>query len=460
VAEENEPLSERELEILQLVATGAANKEIARRLVISPNTVKVHLRNIFTKIGVASRTEATLYAVKTGLVKPDIDQEASAELDGGEKPADLASLPAAMLPYDAIQTGKPTQRKKILRWALIILSTVLLFALALTGAQLLRPALVAPTVVSESTAQVAATQQRWTAKARLPAPRKGMGVAAYDNVFYLIGGETSSGIDGVMLLYDPTTDEWKQLNSKHAPVSDVQAVLLGEKIYIPGGRTASGAASSVLEVYDPRNDQWESKARLPKALYGYALAAFEGQLYLFGGSDGQQVLSNVYVYRPQDDAWEEMTAMSAPRAFASAMVVGNRIHILGGFDGEQPLDLNEAYFPTRDLNKDPAWESFAALPSARYAMGSAQIAGLIFLLGGTGENEATASPASLQYLAQADQWYVFDDPPNPVGKYPAVQPFGNFLFVLGGETPAGLSTAHQSYQAIYTISVPILRSDE
>jgi DNA-binding NarL/FixJ family response regulator len=66
---ENSELSERELEILRLVATGASNKEIASRLTISTNTVKVHLRNIFAKVGAASRTEAALYAVRTGLVE-------------------------------------------------------------------------------------------------------------------------------------------------------------------------------------------------------------------------------------------------------------------------------------------------------------------------------------------------------------------------------------------------------
>ena len=53
MASESE-LSEREIEILRLVATGVSNKEIAVKLTISPNTVKVHLRNVFTKIG-ASR---------------------------------------------------------------------------------------------------------------------------------------------------------------------------------------------------------------------------------------------------------------------------------------------------------------------------------------------------------------------------------------------------------------------
>jgi len=53
-------LIEREREILSLVAKGSSNKEIARDLNISTNTVNFNLRNIFTKVGANSRTEATL----------------------------------------------------------------------------------------------------------------------------------------------------------------------------------------------------------------------------------------------------------------------------------------------------------------------------------------------------------------------------------------------------------------
>ncbi|MBB6097187.1 DNA-binding NarL/FixJ family response regulator [Deinobacterium chartae] len=69
-AQSEELLSPRELEVLRIAATGSTNKEIARDLEISPRTVQVHLANIFSKLGVGSRTEAVLYAIKRGWIDP------------------------------------------------------------------------------------------------------------------------------------------------------------------------------------------------------------------------------------------------------------------------------------------------------------------------------------------------------------------------------------------------------
>ncbi len=66
--ESPEELTERETEVLRLMAQGQANKEIARSLNISEKTVKVHVSNILSKLGVQSRTQATLYAIRVGLV--------------------------------------------------------------------------------------------------------------------------------------------------------------------------------------------------------------------------------------------------------------------------------------------------------------------------------------------------------------------------------------------------------
>jgi DNA-binding NarL/FixJ family response regulator len=63
-----EPLSDRELEILRLVAHGASNKEIAAALVIAEGTVKNHITNILGKLGVSDRTQAALKARELGIV--------------------------------------------------------------------------------------------------------------------------------------------------------------------------------------------------------------------------------------------------------------------------------------------------------------------------------------------------------------------------------------------------------
>lgn len=63
-----EPLSERELEILQCVATGASNREIANQLFIAEGTVKNHVTNILGKLGVRDRTQAAIKAKDMGLI--------------------------------------------------------------------------------------------------------------------------------------------------------------------------------------------------------------------------------------------------------------------------------------------------------------------------------------------------------------------------------------------------------
>ena len=65
----SEALTEREHEVLKLVARGLSNKEVATRLAISETTVKTHLRNVFAKLRVLSRTEAIAAASRRGLVQ-------------------------------------------------------------------------------------------------------------------------------------------------------------------------------------------------------------------------------------------------------------------------------------------------------------------------------------------------------------------------------------------------------
>ena len=65
-----ENLTEREMEVLQLLAIGMANKEIAQRLGVSEKTIKTHVSIILAKLGIQSRTQAAIYAVQAGLTSP------------------------------------------------------------------------------------------------------------------------------------------------------------------------------------------------------------------------------------------------------------------------------------------------------------------------------------------------------------------------------------------------------
>jgi two-component system, NarL family, response regulator LiaR len=66
-----EPLTERETDVLKLIARGRANKQIARELYVTTSTVKTHVNNLYRKLDVGSRTQAALYAARIGLVSTE-----------------------------------------------------------------------------------------------------------------------------------------------------------------------------------------------------------------------------------------------------------------------------------------------------------------------------------------------------------------------------------------------------
>jgi DNA-binding NarL/FixJ family response regulator len=74
--ESPEALTERETEVLRLLAQGQSNKQIARSLSNTEQTIKSHVSRILSKLGVQSRTQATLYAIRTGLVSPGSAEKA------------------------------------------------------------------------------------------------------------------------------------------------------------------------------------------------------------------------------------------------------------------------------------------------------------------------------------------------------------------------------------------------
>jgi N-acetylneuraminic acid mutarotase len=155
-------------------------------------------------------------------------------------------------------------------------------------------------------------------------------VATYENYLYAIAGQTATGVTGALERFDTAEGLWAPLAAKPLAAADVGAAVIGGQIFVPGGRLASGEISSVLEVYDPRSDQWERRSDLPGPVSAYAVAAFEGRLYLFGGWDGENYSATVYIYDPANDVWDIGTPMPTARGFGGAAVAGGRIYVVGG----------------------------------------------------------------------------------------------------------------------------------
>jgi len=67
-ADDQDNLTKRELEVLKLMAEGLTDAQVADRLVLSTRTVQAHVRSIYSKLDIATRSAATRYAIKRGLV--------------------------------------------------------------------------------------------------------------------------------------------------------------------------------------------------------------------------------------------------------------------------------------------------------------------------------------------------------------------------------------------------------
>jgi N-acetylneuraminic acid mutarotase len=297
--------------------------------------------------------------------------------------------------------------------------------------------------------------ERWQRLADLPTARTAFATVLYANQVYTIGGETSLGVTGVMERYNPSQDTWSTLETKPIPVSEINAAVIGERIYVPGGLLDSGEPTDLVEVYDPLLSTWSRVSSLPTKLAGYAMVAYEGKLYLFGGWDGESFRAEVYSYDPEDDLWIERTPMLTPRAYASATKAGSVIYVIGGFNGKVSLNVNEAYHPSRDVEGGLPWILQAPLPSGRYGMGVAGLADRIFVFGGHVAEQG--NNWILQYIPQSDEWQIFSESPIEGNRHHlGFVPFEGNLLIMGGESEDGIFAEHYAYQAMYNMLLPAL----
>lgn len=457
VSENFDALSERELEVLKLVATGATNQQIARDLVISPNTVKVHLRNIFEKLGVQSRTEATMEAVRRGWVHVPGEVEAET-LPAIAAPAEPTAPVLPPISLTELMPHAPAH-KPVARWQHALLAVTLLLAVA--GA-------IAPSWLTARSAAATLTAftdvgrpqvappvrvavQRWSSAAPLPAPRSRLALATDGARIYAIGGEMADGVTGDVTIYDPKTNGWLRGAAKPTPVANIAAAEIRGRIYVPGGSTANGGVSDGFEIYDPNADAWSSGPALPRPLAAYALAMWNGKLYLFGGWDGSAYRKETLIFDPAAGTWAEGPPLPGARAFAAAVALKDIIYVVGGTNGRSDLDDLLSLDPKAKITTGSPWVQKASLKQPRAGLAVAAAGNQLFALGGSRSNGEAFNE---QYDIRLDAWSRLGTPIAGAWRNLAAVALNNRLQVLGGWSGAYLD-AHEQYVALIQLLLPL-----
>lgn len=437
-------LTRRELEILALLAEGLSNDEIAGRLIISPNTVKVHLRNIFEKMGVQSRTEATMEAVRRGWIAVP-----------GLEPAPTAEA-ATLAPSPALPTWPPLA-PGLGPWQIIGLVLAVTAALVVAlwpNRSLLLPESLPSNFTTDRGADplpssVRQEAPRWSQRAAMFTARGRAAAGLVDGRLYVVGGENTAGDSDVVEVYDPAFDSWRQLQPRPVAARGAAAAGLGAALYVAGGCTGEGDGVRVLDRvdhYDPAADVWTPAAPLPAPRCGLAMAAYGERLFAIGGWDGSKVTATMFVYDPVANRWQSLAPLPAPRAFAAFAILRDRIYLMGGRDDEQQQDEMWVYDPATDV-----WAEAPALPEARAGLTAAAEGTSIYAIGG-GEGDQPGLHERFDLTTQV--WSTIDAPRRGPWRSVAAAMIGPNLHIVGGWAGDFLS-AQDAYQASYLQFLPL-----
>ena len=461
------PLSEREMEVARLLVTGATNGEIARELVISPHTVKVHLRNVFDKLHVSSRTEASMLVVKRGWVVMEGVEVTSPDAPNVEEETPAVPQPE---PLDNVEaTPRP--------WQL----GIVVFALAMALVGLLLPAWIATPMstlglLSDSGQTVLGKPvlnnlpYRWEVQAPLSQPRSRLAAVEVANQIYVIGGE---GEDGVPLdlveIFDLDTKRWREGAPLPSPRANLAMAISGDDLIVAGGSrlenaggtpgTSDARADMAMALYDDMtrynrtDDSWTDGGKLPMPLAGTALTAYGDSLYLMGGWNGRQMQDTLWrlpltqFEEATADDWQVVTHLPRAVAWFGAVMVDDLIYVVGGYDGREEL----AEFATFNVTSGE-WQRLANLTMPRGGVTLVYDGITVLALGGGWTNTIQSHE---RYDAMTNQWTLIPSPISGEWRHFGAAANAGSVYILGGWSGAYLDM-HVQFQSTFRALLPVI----
>lgn len=413
MAEPKEPLTERELEVLKLLATGASNKEIAAQLFLSPNTIKVHLRNIFTKLEVQTRTEATLVAVRNGWValaeaaNDTPTRPINADIDQGPDHWDSNALPSTTPPQDPTTQPIPTLTESAADTAAVSDSNS-----DSDDPNKTRPITIAeqaPRNIEEAVVSEATVAARKTPTSIDPiAPLTPVPVAPNPQLLPPLSLRRRALLVGAGLL----TLVFMVIALRPQPTLTATDENL--------------SAGGPIMVAMPQSTHWVARSTVRTARTGSVAVTAEGRVYVIGGQTDTGLSDEVLLYTPRQNTWEDVNAPKPTPVFgAGGAAIGKRVYVLGGIAANgQP----SRQFEMLDL-AGSTWTALSDLPTAisGHAVSAAQ--NKLYVFGGRVNGEISA--AARVFDPGTETWA--DLPPMPTPRTQAAAAVINdSIYVVGG----------------------------
>jgi N-acetylneuraminic acid mutarotase len=242
--------------------------------------------------------------------------------------------------------------------------------------------------------------------AQMPASLDHTAAATYDGKIYVVGGfhERKTPTDK-LYIYDPEKNEWEEGTPLPSPSGALTADFINGTLYAIGGLNSSHIPTNTNEAYDPKTNSWTTKSQMPTARHHISSAVIDGKLFVVGGrilgngvmsEDIDEALSNFdrnEVYDPKSDSWEIREPMLVKRSGFTAAAYNGNLYVFGGEGIGEVYDSVEKYDPGSN-----AWTFEAPLPTGRMGLKAVPVDDRIYVIGGRTIDQSGLVPLNVNEI--------------------------------------------------------------